>query len=106
MTSLKSVREFCARIAREFHPQKIILFGSYGYGNPTEASDVDLLVVMPFRGKGIRKAVDIETRVPRRFPLDLIVRTPQQVRRRLALNDFFLREILEKGKVLYEAPGA
>lgn len=104
MISMESIREFCDGVVREFRPRRIILFGSYACGKPTADSDVDLLVVMPFRGSGARAAVEIETRVPRRFPLDLIVRTPQQLRRRLALNDFFLREIVEKGKLLYEAP--
>jgi predicted nucleotidyltransferase len=106
MISLTMITEFCRRVAEEFRPRRIILFGSYAYGTPTEDSDVDLLVVMPFRGNGMRKAVEIETRVQPRFPLDLLVRTPQEMRRRLALHDFFLREVVEKGKLLYESPDA
>src|SRR5947209_7973017 len=44
------IRAYCAAIIREFHPQKIVLFGSYAYGQPTPDSDVDLLVILPFRG--------------------------------------------------------
>jgi predicted nucleotidyltransferase len=47
MVSMKDIRKFAAVIAREFRPQRIILFGSYAYGRPTEDSDVDLLVVIP-----------------------------------------------------------
>ncbi|MGD0093556.1 MAG: nucleotidyltransferase domain-containing protein [Planctomycetota bacterium] len=106
MATMRQIKEFAALVAREFRPQRIILFGSYAYGRPGPGSDVDLLVVMPFRGNGLGKAVEIETRVPSRFPLDLVLRTPRQLQRRLALNDFFLREIVEKGKLLYEAPHA
>ncbi|MBI4507617.1 MAG: nucleotidyltransferase domain-containing protein [Chloroflexi bacterium] len=81
----------------------MILFGSYAYGDPTGASDVDLLVILPFEGSNMRKAVEIMNRVSPRFPVDLLVRTPEQVRQRLAWNDFFLREVMEKGKVLYES---
>jgi predicted nucleotidyltransferase len=63
MTNLKAIRSFCNQVAREFRPQKIILFGSYAGGRPTEASDVDLLVIMPHRGSAVRKAVEIEMKV-------------------------------------------
>lgn len=106
MTTLKTIQEFCDRVVAEFHPDKVILFGSYAYGMPTPDSDVDLLVILRFKGKGAEKAVEIRNRVRAAFPLDLIVRTPEQIHRRLALNDFFIREAVEKGKVLYEASHA
>ena len=97
------IAELVERIAREFHPKRIVLFGSYAYGNPSAASDVDLLVILPHKGSGIRKAVEILTRVNPRFPVDILVRTPAQIRNRLAWNDFFLQEIMERGIVLYES---
>jgi predicted nucleotidyltransferase len=103
MVDMGSIRELAKQIVRECHPERVILFGSYSYGTPTADSDVDLLVVMPCEGKGCRKAVEILNKVNPKFPVDLLVRTPEQVRQRLAWNDFFLREILEKGKILYEA---
>jgi predicted nucleotidyltransferase len=102
MTNLKTIRSFCRQVAREFRPHKIILFGSYAGGKPTEHSDVDLLVIMPHRGSAVTQAVEIEMKVRAPFPLDLLVRTPQKVRQRLALDDWFLRDVLEKGRVLYE----
>lgn len=104
MTDLRTIQEFCDRLVAEFHPDKVILFGSYAHGTPHADSDVDLLMILRFRGKGMQKAAEIRSRVQANFPLDLIVRTPDQIRRRLALNDFFLREVVAKGKVLYEAP--
>jgi predicted nucleotidyltransferase len=106
MTNLKAIRSFSRHVAREFRPHKIILFGSYAYGRPTEASDVDLLVSMPHRGSAVRQAVKIEMKVHAPFPLDLLVRTPERLRRRVALGDWFLQEVLQKGRVLYEAADA
>jgi len=103
MIQRKQIQEFADKVAREFRPRKIILFGSYAYGRPTEDSDVDLLVIMPFRGRANKKAVEIDLCVRRNFPMDLLVRTPAKVRQRVKLGDWFMREIMEKGKVLYDA---
>jgi predicted nucleotidyltransferase len=94
------------RIVQEFRPEQIILFGSYAYGTPTVDSDVDLLVILPFAGQASRKSLEILNTVNPSFAVDLLVRTPEQVRQRLAWNDFFLQEIIRKGKVLYAAAHA
>ena len=106
MVEIEKIRRLSERIAQEFQPERIILFGSYAYGRPTIDSDVDILVVMPFKGKPARKALEIINRVDPSFPIDLLVRTPGQVRRRIADNDFFMREIFERGQILYEADHA
>lgn len=106
MTNRRDIKRVCAQIAREFRPQRIILFGSYAYGKPTSDSDVDLLVIMPLNGRPTEKAVEISSRLEHRFPIDLLVRSPEEVRRRLAWNDFFLREATEKGVVMYESADA
>ena len=106
---LKQIRLVCGAIAREFHPEKIVLFGSYASGQPRLDSDVDLLVVMAFQGSPFRQAAVILGHVVRTvgvLPMDLLVRTPEQVRERLQMGDRFMREILERGKVMYEADHA
>ncbi|MBU0509720.1 nucleotidyltransferase domain-containing protein [bacterium] len=104
MVSREDIRKLCDRIVERFHPHKVILFGSYAYGHPSPDSDVDLLVVMPHEGHASLTAAEIRGVVHGGFPLDLIVRSPAVIRQRLEWEDFFLREILEKGEVLYEAP--
>jgi predicted nucleotidyltransferase len=99
----KAISSFAHQVARQFKPQKIILFGSYAYGKPTEDSDVDILVVMPFKGRNPEKATEIWMATKPRFPIDIMVRKPAELEKRLKTGDFFLREITEKGKVLYEA---
>ena len=103
MVDIQEITALTERIAREFDPEKIILFGSYAYGQPGPDSDVDILVVLPFEGKPVRKAIEIRNKINAALPLDLIVRTPQQVEERVALNDWFMREILERGRMLYES---
>jgi predicted nucleotidyltransferase len=90
------------RIAREFQPERIILFGSYAYGDPRPDSDVDLLVVLPFEGKGFRKSLEILNRVDPDFSVDIVARRPEDTARRYEEGDPLIREALDRGKVLYE----
>ena len=103
MVEMKEIRDLTSQIAREFNPDRIILFGSHAYGQPGNDSDVDILVVLSFEGKPVRKAIEIRNKINARVPLDLIVRTPEQLAQRLAQNDWFMREIVERGRTLYEA---
>ena len=100
------IKNLCQQIVENFNPQKIILFGSHAYGKPTADSDVDLLVVMQFEGRDSHKAVEILTRLKTDLPLDLLVRTSEQVRERIEMEDFFMREIAQRGKILYETNDA
>ena len=100
--SLRVIRDYSRKIAAKFDPERIILFGSYAYGKPTADSDVDLLVVLEFNGRPVDKAYEIRCSTESTFPLDLLVRSPLNLNRRIALGDAFLKELVEKGKVLYE----
>ncbi|MEK7676358.1 MAG: nucleotidyltransferase domain-containing protein, partial [Verrucomicrobiota bacterium] len=103
MVELAKIRSFCHAVAKQFRPRQIILFGSYAYGRPTADSDVDLLIIMPrTRDRGERMSVRIRHAIPRDFPLDLLVRTPSELAKRLRWGDCFVREIMAKGKVMYE----
>jgi len=102
---LRVLRRFARAVAEKFHPEKIILFGSHAYGSPHADSDVDILVVMAARNE-IDQALKIRLAVAAPFPMDLIVRTPEDLRWRLEAGDSFLREIVARGKVLYEQTDA
>ena len=102
----KTLPQAIRRIVSELKPERIILYGSYAYGNPTPDSDVDLLVVIETNGKNkeIYRAVS-KLLYPREFPVDFIIKTPKEVEEALrggVDNAFFLREIVKKGKVLYD----
>jgi len=103
MITLDQIKELSNRIASEFCPQRIVLFGSFVQGKPAKDSDVDLLVILPFKGKSVHKSVEMRMEIRPPFPLDLLVRTPDKIKERISMGDMFMRDILEKGKVLYEA---
>ena len=98
---MRVIRAYARRIAQRFQPDKIVLFGSYAYGTPHAASDVDILVIMPARNE-IDQAFKIRCEVPTQFPMDLLVLKPRNVAWRLAERESFVTEILERGRILYE----
>jgi len=104
IVAFTEIQTFVADVAREFMPEKVLLFGSYATGSAGAESDVDLLVVMPGDVSGARVAADIIRRLKPTLPVELVVRSSRQINERLALNDFFLREIMTTGKELYAAP--
>jgi uncharacterized protein len=99
---LAAIRCFARQLGERFHPDRIILFGSYAYGQPHADSDVDFLVVMPAASE-VNQAIRMTLAFEPPFPLDLIVRTPTKLKRRLAEGDRFLTQIVTQGKVVYDA---
>src|SRR5436309_14410079 len=102
---MRVIRRFARAVAEKFHPDKIILFGSYAYGTPHEDSDVDILVVMPAYNQ-LSMAARIDIAIDPPFPLDIIVRTPKEMKWRLEERESFPTEVTTKGKVLYEKDDA
>lgn len=103
MIDFNQIQSLSQKIVEKIKPDRIILFGSYAYGQPTEDSDVDLLVILPFDEMPVQKAIAIRQQIESSFPLDLLVRTPEQIQQRLEMGDFFIQDIIKKGRVLYEA---
>jgi len=102
----RKIAQVTQRIAEQFHPKKIILFGSYAYGRPHRDSDVDFLIVMNTKLRERAQRFEISRALyPRPFPMDILIETPQSLRHRLAIGDPFLREIVARGRVLYERTG-
>ena len=104
MIDEKSIQDLRDQIMTECRPERIILFGSYAYGNPAADSDVDILVIVEHGDSGPKKAAEILSRINPRIPVDLVVRTEDEIKSRLQADDFFLAEIMNHGRVLYEAP--
>lgn len=91
------------RIVAAFHPHKIVLFGHHAKGDAREDDDVELLVIMDSEERMIQRMRNVrEAANESRIGMRIFVHTPQEIQQRLAINDGFLREILEGGCVLYE----
>lgn len=98
----QQIKKVADKIAKEQRPEKIILFGSYAWGEPGPDSDVDLFVVKETENTR-EKAMEIDGSIfPRPFPIDLIVYTPAKLKRELNLEEPFVSKITKEGKVLFE----
>ncbi|MBI5079549.1 nucleotidyltransferase domain-containing protein [Candidatus Wolfebacteria bacterium] len=103
MATQKQIQEIANKIVEKFHPEKIILFGSYAWGNPTENSDVDLFIVEENDKPRRERQMELRSFLfGSPFPYDVLVYTPKESKRRVQIGDFFIRDILNKGKILYE----
>ncbi|OGM97412.1 MAG: hypothetical protein A2817_00665 [Candidatus Yanofskybacteria bacterium RIFCSPHIGHO2_01_FULL_39_8b] len=102
--SEQGIQNIVDTIVTEFKPEKVVLFGSYAWGQPTKDSDIDLFVIKNDAKKNIRDlAIDLERiLLPRTFPIDIIVYKPEQVEKYLNEKNMFITKILTKGKILYE----
>lgn len=99
----QKIKEIIQKIVKEHQPEKIILFGSYAWGKPGPDSDIDLFVVKETKEPSLKRIENLDKLFSRReFPMDFLIYTPQQVKKRLAIGDFFVKEIMDKGKVLYD----
>ncbi|MEK7535871.1 MAG: nucleotidyltransferase domain-containing protein [Patescibacteria group bacterium] len=100
----KIIDDLAIQIAKSYKPEKIILFGSRAWGTPTTDSDVDLFIVKNSSDQRIERARQVREIIWRSgIPVDLLVYTPDEIKSRLARRDFFIRDIMTKGRVLYQA---
>lgn len=101
--ALEDIRQVVQQIVERFHPQRVILFGSYASGVPTQDSDVDLLVVMNTDQEPIHAAAHIAAAVDHPFALDILVFKPSVLQASFERKGVFATEVMTKGVVLYEA---
>ena len=103
MATQEQIQEIANKIAREFNPKKIILFGSYAWGKPTKDSDVDLFIIQETKQSTREVAREIDGSLwGRTFPIDIIVYNPENVENGLKNKDFFIEDVINKGTILYE----
>jgi predicted nucleotidyltransferase len=100
----KLISEIVEKIKTEYKPEKIILFGSYAYGKPTEDSDIDLFIVKDTDKRRADRFVEVRTLIykpGRQISIQPMVYTPKEVEQRLAIGDQFVEEVLARGELLY-----
>lgn len=92
-------------IVDRFHPKRIVVFGSHARGDAGPDSDLDLFVEMDTPRRPPDRAIDVsEVFGLRSWPMDIVVYTPEEVRRLRHINGTLLSVIEKEGKVLYEQP--
>lgn len=100
----KIILEMVEKIIKEYQPKKVILFGSYAYGEATKDSDIDLLIIKDTDKRPIDRWIEVKRLLrdtTRTFPVSPFVYTEKEIDERTAIRDFFIEEILERGEVLY-----
>jgi len=104
MTKLKTlpqpVKELLSDV-QKYNPEKVILFGSYAAGNPRKYSDIDLLVIKKTKKRLLERQREIARLLSSRVPSDIIVLTPDEYEKATKEPNYFMREILQNGKVIF-----
>lgn len=98
----KQIQSVTRRIVQGYQPEKVILFGSYAWGKPSKDSDIDLLIIKKTKKKWLERNLEVRKIIDGELPVDILIRTPEEVRKRLRMGDFFYQDIETKGKYLYE----
>lgn len=98
----KEIKKIVNQLEKKYKPEKIILFGSCAYGKLKPSSDIDMLIIKKTLKKRIERIKDVLFLIDNDLPFEPLVYTPFEIKKRLALNDFFIKDIFKKGKIIYE----
>ncbi len=98
----KEIKNITKQIVKKYKPEKIILYGSFAYGKPHKDSDVDLFVVKKTKKPRTKRHLELDRMLlDRKIALDILIYTPQEIKKQLFLDDFFIKDIIKQGKTLY-----
>ena len=103
-TARDTIRKIADKIVSEYRPKKIVLFGSYANGKPTEDSDIDLLIVKDTDKRPIDRWLEVKKLLrglAPALPVSPLVYTEEELAERIAIKDFFIDDVLKTGEVLY-----
>ena len=100
-TRKRKIKEGVDTIVTNYKPEKVYLFGSFAWGEPTEDSDVDILIIKRTEKDRIKRQLEVRRLIKGKLPVDILVYTPKEVEERLEMRDFFIEDIVSKGKLLY-----
>lgn len=98
----KEISNLAQQIKEKYQPEKIILFGSFAYGRPSPSSDADFAIIKKTKEKFLDRLKRISSLIQSPLGTDILVYTPSEWRTLLRQRDYFISEIAQKGKVLYE----
>lgn len=112
MSNQKEIKNIVDRIVEGYRPEQVILFGSYARGEARKYSDIDLLVIKKTKKPRWERIRDIMNLLSRKRdqrdvgkylgPIDVKIYTPRELKKEIELGDFFIEEVMEQGRVMYE----
>lgn len=102
MKEKKEIQKIVNQIVKNYKPEKIILFGSFAYGIPKENSDVDLVVIKKTKKRFGSRLFEVVKFIKSKMGTDILVYTPEEWEKGLKKNHYFLKEIEQEGKLVYE----
>jgi len=102
MISQEKINEVINRIVKNINPEKIILFGSYASGNPSEESDLDILIVKEMRMPRYKRSREVKKHLRgMKIPIDVIVYTKKEIKKWENTETAFINQAIKQGKLLY-----
>jgi len=102
MTSVKAVENITNEIARKYKPEKIIIYGSFANGKAKKNSDLDLLIIKKTKKERTKRHLELDGLIlNREIPLDILVYTPGELKKKLLAGNTFFKEIVNNGKIVY-----
>ncbi|MFQ5870258.1 MAG: nucleotidyltransferase domain-containing protein [Candidatus Zixiibacteriota bacterium] len=104
----KAIERIVKRLITNYRPDRIILYGSFAYGKPSEDSDIDMLIIKNSKKRRLDRGVEVRRIADdfaKNYAFSPIVLTPAELKRRIELGDDFVLEILDRGTTLYDRQG-
>lgn len=98
----REIERISRKLVDSYKPERIILFGSCAHGKVTEDSDIDMLIIKKTKKRRIDRIKEVLFTVDNDLPFEPLVYTPQELKRRQAMGDFFVQDVLKEGKIIYE----
>lgn len=97
----RELKRIVARLKRSYHPEQVVVFGSYAQGQTHAWSDLDLMIVKRTRKPFIARSIEAARIARPKVGVDFVVYTPQELERLRREGQYFVREI-DRGTVLYD----
>ena len=98
----QEVENITQTLKTNYQPEKIILFGSCANGKIKSSSDIDMLIIKKSNKRRIDRIKEVLMMIDNNLPFEPLIYTPQEIKKRIELDDFFIKNIVKKGKILYE----
>ena len=99
----KEIDRIKIKLVQKYQPEKIILFGSYVWGKFTSDSDVDFFIIKNTKKRKLDRMYEVKKLLrDRKIPIDILIYTPKEIKKRLDLGDYFVEDVIKKGQIIYE----